>query len=107
MKVGTVGLITILTLGILGALAAAAQQPPRVARIGWMSLATPTAPAPFLEAFRQGMRDLGYVEGQNFVLEPRYTGGKNELLPEQVADLSEQVMVLAGGAGGVIGSEHV
>ncbi len=88
MRLRTTSFVVTLALGGLAApLAGKAQQPPRVARIGWMSLATPTAPAPFLEAFRQGMRDLGYVEGQNFVLEPRYTGGKNELLPEQVADL--------------------
>jgi putative ABC transport system substrate-binding protein len=72
---------------LAGSLGAEAQQPAKVAGIGWMSLATSTAPAPFLECFRQGMRDLGYVEGQHFVLEPRYTGGKNEHLPEQVADL--------------------
>jgi len=67
---------------LLVSLAADAQQPQRVARVGWMSLATPTAPALNFDVFRQGLRDLGYVEGQNLVLEPRYTGGKNELLPE-------------------------
>jgi putative ABC transport system substrate-binding protein len=40
-----------------------------------------------LDVFRQGLRDLGYIEGQNLVLEPRYTSGKNELLPEVIADL--------------------
>jgi len=80
--------ISSLAGGLLAApRAAEAQAPAKVAGIGWMSLATSTAPAPFLECFRQGMRDLGYVEGQHFVLEARYTGGKNELLPEQVADL--------------------
>ena len=71
----------------LAPLAAQAQQPPRVARVGWMSLATPTAPALNFDVFRQGLRDLGYVEGQNLILEPRYTGGKNDLLPELIADL--------------------
>ena len=64
-----------------------AQQSSRVARVGWMSLATPTAPALNFDIFRQGLRDLGYVEGKNLVLEPRYTGGKNELLSELIADL--------------------
>jgi putative ABC transport system substrate-binding protein len=77
-----------LTGGLLAApLAAEAQPASRVARVGWMSLATPTAPALNFDVFRQGLRDLGYVEGQNLVLEPRYTGGKNELLPELIADL--------------------
>jgi putative ABC transport system substrate-binding protein len=66
---------------------AAAQQPSKTARVGWMSLATPTAPARNYDVFREAMRDLGYVEGKNLVLEPRYTGGKNELLPELIADL--------------------
>ena len=71
----------------LVSLAAVAQQPSKTARVGWMSLATPTAPARNYEVFREAMRDLGYVEGKNLVLEPRYTGGKNELLPELIADL--------------------
>src|SRR5262245_30098125 len=83
-----IGLAVLVALSLTIALfAAEAQQPPRVARVGWMSLATPTAPAPNFDVFRQGLRDLGYVEGQNLVLEPRYTGGKNDLLPELIADL--------------------
>jgi len=81
-----IGLAVVLSL-VLAPDAAEAQQPPRVARVGWMSLATPTAPALNLDVFRQGLRDLGYVEGQNLILEPRYTGGKNDLLPELIADL--------------------
>jgi len=72
---------------LLASLTAGAQQPSRPARVGWMSLATPTAPALNFDVFRQAMRDLGYVEGKNLILEPRYTGGKNELLPELIADL--------------------
>ena len=72
---------------LLVSLASSAQQPPRTARVGWMSIATPTAPALNYDVFRQGMRDLGYVEGKNLILEPRYSGGKNELLPELIADL--------------------
>ena len=83
-----IGLAIIFALSLtLAPIAAEAQQPPRVARVGWMSLATPTAPALNFDVFRQGLRDLGYVEGQNLILEPRYTGGKNDLLPELIADL--------------------
>ena len=83
-----IGLAVVLAVSLTPApLAAEAQQLPRVARVGWMSLATPTAPALYCDVFRQGLRDLGYVEGQNLILEPRYTGGKNDLLPELIADL--------------------
>jgi TAT (twin-arginine translocation) pathway-exported protein len=69
-------------------LVADAQQPAKVARIGFMTRAAPTAPATRMEEFRRGMRELGYVEGQHFILsEARYAPGKNELLPELIADL--------------------
>ena len=63
------------------------QGSPKVARIGWMSRGSPTATDADMDAFRQGMRDLGYIEGQTFVMEPRYAGGKRELMPEQAAEL--------------------
>src|SRR5215471_20085733 len=72
---------------LLTPLTAASQSPSKAARIGWMSAGNPTASDPTMNAFRQGMRELGYVEGQTFVLEPRYAGGKRELMPEQAADL--------------------
>jgi len=79
----------LVTMGILLVpLVADAQQPAKVARIGFMTRAAPTAPATRMEEFRQGMRKLGYVEGQHFLFsEVRYAPGKNELLPELVADL--------------------
>ena len=58
-----------------------------MASIGWMSRGNPTASDAAMDAFRQGMRELGYVEGQTFVMEPRYAGGKRELMPEQAAEL--------------------
>ncbi len=73
--------------GLLATRVATAQTPTKVARIGWMSRGTPTASDAAMDAFRQGMRELGYIEGQTFVLEPRYAGGKRELMPEQAADL--------------------
>jgi putative ABC transport system substrate-binding protein len=72
---------------VLAPLAAEAQAPTKVARVGWMSRGGPTAKDANMDAFRQGMRELGYVEGQSFVLEPRYAGGKSELMPEQAAEL--------------------
>src|SRR5256884_6805059 len=66
---------------------AQAQQVVKVARIGWMSRGNATANDPNMNAFRQGMRELGYVEGQSFVIEPRYADGKPGLMPEQAAEL--------------------
>jgi putative ABC transport system substrate-binding protein len=67
-------------------LAAEAQQAAKVARIGYLSTnlaASPNRP----EAFRQGLRDLGYVEGRNLVIEYRYAEGKVEQLPALAAEL--------------------
>jgi putative ABC transport system substrate-binding protein len=68
-------------------LAARAQQAAKVARIGWMSRGNAAASDPNMNAFRQGMRELGYVEGRSFVMEPRYADGKTELMPDQAAEL--------------------
>jgi putative ABC transport system substrate-binding protein len=66
--------------------AAAAQQTARIARIGF--LATDLVANPHLpEAFRQGMRALGYVEGRDVVIEYRDAGGKIERLPALAAEL--------------------
>jgi putative ABC transport system substrate-binding protein len=88
-----------LTLGLLaGPLAAEGQQTAKVPRIGFLSLNL--APNPHLkEAFRQGLRDLGYVEGHNVVIEYRDAEGKLERLPALAAELiALQVdVILAGG----------
>src|SRR5450830_123378 len=67
-------------------LAAHAQQPAKVPRIGFLFYGSP-GPSPELDAFRQGLRELGYIEGQNIVIEVRYAGGRIEALPELAADL--------------------
>ena len=88
MKPRQVTFLLMIVLGIvLAPLVAEAQAPPKVARVGWMSRGGQTANDESMAAFRQGMRELGYVEGQTFVMEPRYAGGKSELMPEQAAEL--------------------
>ncbi len=86
MNVRTARFLLILALGILLApLAADAQQATKVPRIGYLS---PGAPGDFrIEAFRRGLREFGYVEGQNILLEGRWAGGRNEALPQLAAEL--------------------
>jgi putative tryptophan/tyrosine transport system substrate-binding protein len=54
---------------------AQAQQPKKVPRIGYLS-AGPPSNSPNREAFRQGLRELGYIEGKNILVEYRYMEGK-------------------------------
>jgi putative ABC transport system substrate-binding protein len=64
-----------------------AQQPKKVRRIGYLSGTSSSATLARVEAFRQGLHELGYVEGKNIVIEYRYAEGKNDRLPALAADL--------------------
>ncbi len=67
---------------------AEAQQPKKVPRIGYLSgSGDPYTPGPLVEAFRQGLRDLGYIEGKNILVEYRYVEGKLDRSPGLVAEL--------------------
>jgi putative ABC transport system substrate-binding protein len=79
-------------IGLVGAAAAWpvvawAQQPAKLARIGWMSVGSPTANDANMAAFRRGMSELGYIEEKTFTMEPRFGDGKEEVLPEQAIEL--------------------
>jgi len=75
---------------------AQAQQPTKMPRIGYVRVSgLPSTPSPNVEAFRHGLRDLGYVEGKNIVIEFRYAEGNRE---RTVAELVQQkVDVLVSG----------
>ena len=64
-----------------------AQQPTRVARIGVLRLGSASEHASRVEQLRAGLRDFGYVEGKNLVIEFRWAEGKHERLPELAAEL--------------------
>jgi putative tryptophan/tyrosine transport system substrate-binding protein len=63
-----------------------AQQPKKVPRIGYVSSGDPST-EPRLAAFRRGLRDLGYIEGKNILIEYRYAEGKPDEVPGLVAEL--------------------
>ena len=66
---------------------AEAQQAKKVPRIGVLWPFLPTVGPPLAEAFRQGLRNLGYVEGQNIAIEYRYSEGKDSRLPDLAGEL--------------------
>jgi putative ABC transport system substrate-binding protein len=82
----TVGLIVTLALGIFVTPFAVAAQSARVPRIGVLSPGFP-GPSPLLNAFQQGLRELGYVERQTIVIEYRFAEAKPEQLPTLAAEL--------------------
>ncbi len=66
---------------------AEAQQPSRTHRIGLLLAPSPSFYSSRVEAFRQGLRELGYVEGKNIAIEYRYAEGKLNRLPDLAAEL--------------------
>jgi putative ABC transport system substrate-binding protein len=78
-------LLLILLTAILGApFVASAQQPGKIPRIGFLATSLTN---PNYEAFRQGLHEVGYVEGQNIAIERRYSEGRAERLPDLAAEL--------------------
>jgi putative ABC transport system substrate-binding protein len=82
---------------------AQAQQLKKVPRIGVLMSSSTAETAPFIEAFRQGMRELGYVEGKNFVLEIRGGGARPDRLSNLAAGLVrfKVDVIVAGGSSSV------
>lgn len=78
---------------------AAAQQPKRIPRIGYVSgTGSSSDPGPYIEALRQGLRDLGHIDGKNIVIEFRGAEGKRTRIPSLVAELVQlKVDVLVSG----------
>jgi len=128
MRLRPVTLVVTCALGLLvGPLPTEAQKAGKVYRIGYLTN-RPVSPAtnPRLIAFREGLRELGYVEGQNLVLEFRSAKGKRERLPEVAAELvrlkvdvivvagtraikavkkaTSTIPIIAGGAGDLVGT---
>jgi putative ABC transport system substrate-binding protein len=100
MKRSTIGLVVTFTLWILVAsLASDAQQPKKVPRIGVLDLGSQSSR--YFAGLREGLRELGYVEGQTIALEPRFAEGKAERLPDLATELVRlhvEVITAVGGA---------
>jgi putative ABC transport system substrate-binding protein len=88
MRLRTIGFLVTLTLGRLVVPLVAEPQPaPHMWRIAFLGAESPATSRHFLDAFRQGLHDLGYVEGQNITIEARWAEGRNERFPDLVAEL--------------------
>ena len=98
-----VGVRALVLLGVVlaGALAAGAQ-PVKMPRIGVLLYAAapnPGQPSPLVDAFRAGLRDLGYVEGRNVTLEYRWAGGSDQRAAELAAELARLEVAVIVSAG--------
>src|SRR5262245_61473223 len=78
--------ILVLSMMLLARLASAEQ--PKISRIGYLAGASAVSDLPRFEAFRKGLRALGHVEGQDIVIESRYTEGKFDQLTELATELA-------------------
>ena len=78
-----------------------AQQPTRVPRIGWLSASSLSGSSGRNEAFRQGLNELGYVEGKNILIEWRFAEGKVDRVPALLAELMrlKVAAIVTGGSG--------
>ena len=101
MRRGIIGLIVTLTLGLLAiSLPVAAQQATGTPKVGFLSAYASTAHLDRIQAFRQGLRDLGYVEGQNVIVEYRYAEGEQDRMVELAAEFVRlQVDIIVSGGG--------
>jgi putative tryptophan/tyrosine transport system substrate-binding protein len=90
---------SLITVSLITVPSAVAQQPKKIPRIGFLGGGSASANAGRLEAFRQGLRELGYVEGKNIVIEQRWAEGKLDrlaLLAAELVRLKVDIIVSAG-----------
>jgi ABC-type uncharacterized transport system substrate-binding protein len=93
-----IGLVLALVL-VLATLAVEAQ-PGKVYRIGHLSSLSPSGGQRLIDAFKQGLRDVGYVEGQNVFIEHRWADGDYDRLPilaKELVSLNPDLIVSSGG----------
>ena len=99
-SISTVMFLAFCSMLLAPCFSAEAQQVGRVSRIGYLSSGSPSNEKPRDDAFRQSLRQLGYFEGKNLVVEYRYADGKLNQLPDLAAELVRlrvDVVVTGGG----------
>jgi len=109
MRLSAVGLMLTLTLALLAASLAIEAQPP-LPVIGYLSQRSPTDSASIVAAFRQGLQDEGFVEGQNVAIAYRFAEGHIDRVPALASDLVRRqvnVFVATGGTGSVVKAKPV
>ena len=93
----------VLATVLLATLSPADAQQAKIPRVGYLSALTTSADATRSGAFRQGLRELGYVEGTNIVIEYRFADGKLDRLPALAGELARlNVDVIIAGGGGLM-----
>jgi putative ABC transport system substrate-binding protein len=109
MRRRTIRVFIIFSLAILVAPLATKMRPlATVYRVGLLRTGTALAEQPFVGSVRQGLRDLGYVEGQNLVIEQRYAEGSDERLRDLAADLAQLhvAVIVAAGSAAIRAAQH-
>jgi putative ABC transport system substrate-binding protein len=93
---------------LVAPLVAEGQQAVRMYRIGRLSPSLPETDAPLLDAFRKGLHELAWIEGQTYTMEDRFAEGKPEQLPKLAADLVRQRVdvILAGSNPGAVAAKN-
>jgi putative ABC transport system substrate-binding protein len=101
-------LVTSLVGALAGLVAAEAEESKRVYRIGYLGAGSPSAQANRIEALRAGLRDLGYVENKNIVLEFRWAEGRSERLPELAGELVQVKVdvIVTGGTPAILAAKQ-
>jgi hypothetical protein len=106
--------VSVVGLGVLagcGRLSGQAQQPPKLARVGvLLPYAADSAPSlELLDSFRAGLHDWGYVDGQNLLLDYRYSGGQNARLPALATERIQLPVdvIIAEKQDAIVAAKHV
>ncbi len=90
LKSTTVIAVALCAILVPFSFAAQAQQPKKVFRIGILSGSAPISESARFELIRQALRERGYIEAQNIVIEHRYTEENGDLAPDLAAELASQ-----------------
>jgi putative tryptophan/tyrosine transport system substrate-binding protein len=93
-------ILSLAAVAMVGRSSVAVAQWASVPVIGFLGSGSPTSYAPFVDAFRQGLTEMGYVEGKNVAIEFRWAGGRFERLPTLAADLVERKVDVIATIGG-------